>query len=186
MFSLPPRGTTAYIAYRSVQYMDFARVTITRDIFIPGPTQCGLSRTLTNRQNTQHFTSLMRELAFPSTGSWLPSRLSSTWRWKERIECIFSNSKYVKKKTGHFKWKAGKQDGAKKAWVYTRKRYCWHLCCYSEHAQWQPQLRQDCLIDNSNISRLVDYGSSVYLKKCIPDKKIQMLKPQLRIIFSLE
>ena len=78
MFSPPPGGAPEYIAYRPVQYMDFARVTITRDIFIPGPTQCGLSRSLTNRQNTQHFTSLKRELALLSTGSWLPSRLSST------------------------------------------------------------------------------------------------------------
>ena len=29
--------------------MDFARATITRDIFIPGPTQCGLSRSLKKR-----------------------------------------------------------------------------------------------------------------------------------------
>ena len=35
-----------YIAYRSVRYMDFARATITRDIFITGLTQCGLSRSL--------------------------------------------------------------------------------------------------------------------------------------------
>ena len=43
-------GATEYIAYRSVRYMDFTRATITRDIFIPAATQCGLSR----RQNTQH------------------------------------------------------------------------------------------------------------------------------------
>ena len=49
------------------------------------------SRSLKNRQRTQHCTSLKRELALPSTGSWLPSRLSSTWRWTKRIECIFSN-----------------------------------------------------------------------------------------------
>ena len=96
------------------------------NIFIPSPRQFGLSHSLTNRQNTLHFTSFKRDLALPSTGSWLPSRLSSTWRWKERIECIFSNSKYAKK-AGHFEWKAGKQDGSKKAWVYARKRYCWHL-----------------------------------------------------------
>ena len=76
MFFPPPGGATEYIAYRSVRCMDCARATITRDIFIPGPTQCGLSRIL-NRRNTQHFTSLKRELALPSTGSWLPSRLSS-------------------------------------------------------------------------------------------------------------
>ena len=113
MFFPPPGGATEYIAYRSVRYMDFAQATISRDIFIPCPTQCGLSRSLTNRQNTQHFTSLKREFALPSTVSWLPSRLSSTWRWKDRIECIFSNSKYAKK-AGLFKWKAGKRDGAKK------------------------------------------------------------------------
>ena len=39
---------------------------------------CGLRRSLTNRQNTQRFTSLKKELALPSTGSCLLSRLSST------------------------------------------------------------------------------------------------------------
>ena len=43
-----------------------------------------------------------------------------------RVRVHFSNSKYAKK-AEHFKWKAGKRDGAKKAWVYARKRYCWHL-----------------------------------------------------------
>ena len=81
MFFPPPGGATEYIVYRSLRYngyMDFARATITRDIFFPGPTQCGLSRSLTNMQNTQHFKSLKRELALPSTGIWLPNRLSST------------------------------------------------------------------------------------------------------------
>ena len=62
----------------SVRFMDFARATITRDIFIPSPAQFGLSHRLTNRQNTLHFTSFKSDLALPSTGSWLPSRLSST------------------------------------------------------------------------------------------------------------
>ena len=44
--------------------MDFARATITRDIFIPGPTQCGLSRSLTNRQNTQHFYKFEEGISF--------------------------------------------------------------------------------------------------------------------------
>ena len=48
MFFPPPGGITEYIAYRSVRYMDFARATITRDIFIPGPKQCGLSRSKTH------------------------------------------------------------------------------------------------------------------------------------------
>ena len=77
MFSPPPGGATEYIAYRSVRHMDFARATITRDIFFQSPTQCGINRSLTNRQNTQHLTSLKSELALPNTGSWLPSRLSS-------------------------------------------------------------------------------------------------------------
>ena len=82
MFSPPPGGAPEYVAYRSVQYMNFARVTITRDIFIPGPMECGLSCSLTNRQNTHHLTSLKMELALPSSGSWLLSRpsLSSTRR----------------------------------------------------------------------------------------------------------
>ena len=71
---------------------------------IPGPMRPGLSQ---STQNTHHFTSLKSELALPSTGSWLQSRLSSNWRWAERI---FSNSK------------SEKRDGAKKAWVYARKR----------------------------------------------------------------
>ena len=93
MFSPPPGGATKYIAYRSVQYMDFAWVTITRDIFIPGPTQCGLSRS----KHTP-FYKFEEELALPSTGSWLPSRLSSTWCWKERTGCIFSTRNTPKKR----------------------------------------------------------------------------------------
>ena len=38
------QGAQRSTSPRSVRYMDFARATITRDIFIPGPTQCGLSR----------------------------------------------------------------------------------------------------------------------------------------------
>ena len=136
MFFPPPGGATEYIAYRSVRYMDFARATINPDIFLPGPTQCGLCRTLTNRSNTQHFTSLKRELALPSTRSWLPSGLSSTWRCKRAHRVHFFQLE-IRKKAGHFKWKAGKRDGAKKAWVYARKRYCWHLSvwwrCHGDH-----------------------------------------------------
>ena len=43
-----------YCSASSRRYTDFARAMITRDIFIPGPTRSGLSRSLTNRQNTQH------------------------------------------------------------------------------------------------------------------------------------
>ena len=71
-----------------VRFMDFARATITRDIFIPSPTQFGLSRSLTNRQNTLHFTSFKSDLALPSTGSWLPSRLSSTFKTLKRAHRV--------------------------------------------------------------------------------------------------
>ena len=55
MFSPPPGGTPECIAYRSVQCMDFARVTITRDIFIPDPTQCGLSRSFKQAKHTTFY-----------------------------------------------------------------------------------------------------------------------------------
>ena len=44
----------------------------------PGPYAVRTKSQLNSKQNTQHFRSLKRELALPSTGSWLPSRLSST------------------------------------------------------------------------------------------------------------
>ncbi len=46
------------------------------------------------------------DVPLPSTGSWLPSHLSSTWSWAERIERIFSNSKYTQK-SGTFDVKSG-------------------------------------------------------------------------------
>ena len=78
--------------------MDFAKVTITWDIFIAGPYAARIKSQLNNRQNTQNLTILQSESALPSTGSWLPSRLSSTLRWADCIERIFSNSKYAKKR----------------------------------------------------------------------------------------
>ena len=50
---------------------------------------------------------MQSELALPSTGSWLPIRPSSNWRWEERI---LSNSKYAKKRD----ISSEKRDGAKK------------------------------------------------------------------------
>ena len=94
MFSPPPGGATDIVHLRRLYdtriFQDLA--TITREIFTPGPTRCGLS------QNTQHFTILQSELALPSTGRWLPSRLSSTWRWKERIGRIFPSRNTPKKR----------------------------------------------------------------------------------------
>ena len=49
MFSHRQGAQRSTSPIRSVRYMDFARATITRDIFMPDPTQCGLSRSL-NKQ----------------------------------------------------------------------------------------------------------------------------------------
>ena len=62
------QGCNWYCSASSRCYTDFARATITQDIFIPGPTRPGLT------QNTHHFTSLQSEFALQSTGSWLASR----------------------------------------------------------------------------------------------------------------
>ena len=55
----------------SRRYMDLSRAMVTREIVIPAP---GTYAALTNRQITQ-CTLLQIELALPTTGSWLPSRL---------------------------------------------------------------------------------------------------------------
>ena len=101
MFSPQPGGAPEYIAHRSVQYMDFARVTITRDIFIPGPTQCGLSRSLTNRQNTHQFYKFEEGISFAEHGKLVAesSEFHLTLKRADRVH--FSNSKYAKK-AGHF------------------------------------------------------------------------------------
>ena len=87
------RGRNWYCSTSSRRYTEFAQATIIRGIFIPGPSRPGLSQ---NRHNTHNFPILQSELAWPSTGCWLPGHLSSTWRWAERIEHIFPNSKYAK------------------------------------------------------------------------------------------
>ena len=56
MFSPPTGGATEYITYRSVRYMDFARSTIIRDIFIPGPTQWGLDPKSQLNKQAKHTT----------------------------------------------------------------------------------------------------------------------------------
>ena len=86
------RGRNWYCCTPCRRYMDFTRATITRDIVIPGPTRPGLCH---SGKSHNIFTILQSELALPSTGSWLPSRLSSTWRW---TKCICSSSKYAKKR----------------------------------------------------------------------------------------
>ena len=70
MFFPPLGGATEYIAYRSVRYMDFAQATITRDIFIPGPTQ--------SKPAKHTFYKFEEGSSFASTGSWLKNRRSSS------------------------------------------------------------------------------------------------------------
>ena len=86
---LVPRLDSLHGFYPRAVTTDFTQATITRDIFIPGPTRPGLSRSSTNRQNTFNILLVVTgitiiivpmsqsELALPSTGSWLRSRLSS-------------------------------------------------------------------------------------------------------------
>ena len=50
----------------------------------PGPCTALSKSQLYKQANTHHFTILQSELGLPSIGSWLPSGLSSTWRWAER------------------------------------------------------------------------------------------------------
>ena len=50
------RGRNWYCSTSSRRYTDFARATITRDIFIRALRGPGLGRSLTNRQNTHNFT----------------------------------------------------------------------------------------------------------------------------------
>ena len=69
----PPGGATEYIAYISAIHG------FCPSYDKPGYLYPGSYAVRTKSQiNRQHFTSLKRELALPSTGSWLPSRLSST------------------------------------------------------------------------------------------------------------
>ena len=46
---------------------------------------------------------------------------------RAHLECICSNSKYAKKRD-ILSQKRESGMTLKKAWVYARKRYCWHLC----------------------------------------------------------
>ena len=89
MFSPPPGGA--------------ARATITRDIYIPGPMQCGLSRSLTNRQNTQHFYKFEEGISFAE--HWKLAADSSEFHLSlERAHRVyFFQLEIRKKKAGHFK-----------------------------------------------------------------------------------
>ena len=99
--------------------MDFAQATITWDIFIPG-------------QQTPNFTILQSEFALLSTGSWLRSRLISSWRWAERrTDRIFSNSKYAQKKresmTALKKYEFTSESGNVDTWHYDNQLLQIHI-----------------------------------------------------------
>ena len=68
-------------------------------------------RSLQNRQNTHNFAISQSELALPSTGSWLPSRLSSTLRLNYAEQSAYIAIFFqleLRKKSGTFKVKSGK------------------------------------------------------------------------------
>ena len=58
---------------------------------------------------------MLGELALPSTGSWLPSRLDA----EQSASRAHFFQLEIRKKAGHFKSKAGKRDVAKKAVLLT-------------------------------------------------------------------
>ena len=98
----PPGGATEYIAYRSMRYMDFARATITRDIFIPGPTQCGLSRSL---KQAKHTTFYKFEEGISFAEHWKLVAESSEFQLtlKRAHSLHFFQLEIRPKKAGHFK-----------------------------------------------------------------------------------
>ena len=71
------QGGNWYFSTSSRRYKDFATVTIIWDIFIPGPYAAQTKSQLNKQAKNAQFNNFA-ELALPSTGSWLPSRLSST------------------------------------------------------------------------------------------------------------
>ena len=101
MFSPPPGGATEYIAYRSVQYMDFARVMITRDIFIPGPTQCGLLSQL-NKQ-AKHTTFYKFEEGISFAEHWKLVAESSEFHFTlKRAHRVYFFQLEIRQKSGTF------------------------------------------------------------------------------------
>ena len=92
-----------YIAI-SVRYMNFARATITRDIFIPGPTQCGLSRSLNDKQ-AKHTTFYKFEEGISFSEHWKlvaeSSEFHLTLKTAHRVH--FFQLEIRQKKAGHFK-----------------------------------------------------------------------------------
>ena len=92
-----------------VRYMDFARATITRDIFIPGPTQCGLSRSIKKRAKHTTFYKFEEGICFAEHWKLVAESSEFNLTLKRAHRVHFSNSKYAKK-SGTFKvknWKAG-------------------------------------------------------------------------------
>ena len=89
--------------HQRMKKRDFARVTITRDIFIPGP-YVALSKSPLNKQ-TKHtkFNKFAERISFAE--HWRLVAESSEFHFtasRAHLERIFSNSEYAKK-AGHFK-----------------------------------------------------------------------------------
>ena len=80
VFFSTTRGRNWYFSTSSRRFMDFATVTIILDIFIPGHYATETKSQLNKHATTHNLAILQNELALPSTGSWLPIRLSSTLR----------------------------------------------------------------------------------------------------------
>ena len=87
--------------------MGCVRTTITRDIFIPGPTRPGLSRSFNNQAKHTKVYNFAERISFAEHWKLVAesSELHLTLS-RSHLERIFSNSKYAKK--------AGNRDGAKK------------------------------------------------------------------------
>ena len=92
-FFPPPEGTTGTVVHRwSRRYTDFSRATITRDIFIMGPTRPRLS------QNTHNFA---ERISFAEHRNLVAESSEFHLTLNRAHRAHFPNSKYAKK-TGHF------------------------------------------------------------------------------------
>ena len=101
MFSSPPGGATEYIAYRSVQYMDFLSYD-NQGYLYPGP--CALRTKSQLNKLAKHTTFYKFEEGISFAEHWKlvagSSEFHLTLKRAHRVH--FSNSKYSKK-AGHFK-----------------------------------------------------------------------------------
>ena len=102
------RGRNWYCSTSSRRYTDFARRTITRDIFNPGPTR--------NKQAKTHtFFNFAERISFAEHGKMVAESSEFHLTLTRAHTIAFFPTGNTKKKAGHFMWKAGKRDGAKKS-----------------------------------------------------------------------